>query len=202
MSGSPIDEGESGPIVRVHGFASNKETNWVMPGWTAYAAARTAACWPGFRSPAPRSRGAVKRNFCNGLGAKTKRGSGRRRCQGKISERPAAKTGHPYGNTRARRPRRGPIGADVGAMVGTLRWPGFRSPARGRAAASSENFRNGRCKNETGLPAPAGRRTSGLRKRDGAICSSRELHTRATCGKLTEVGGNPARTFTDRLQMR
>jgi len=28
-----LDEGEGDPIVLVHGFASNKETNWVMPGW-------------------------------------------------------------------------------------------------------------------------------------------------------------------------
>jgi pimeloyl-ACP methyl ester carboxylesterase len=30
-----IDEGEGDPIVLVHGFASNKETNWVSPGWVA-----------------------------------------------------------------------------------------------------------------------------------------------------------------------
>src|ERR1051325_11796124 len=30
-----LDEGEGEPIVLVHGFASNKETNWVMPGWTS-----------------------------------------------------------------------------------------------------------------------------------------------------------------------
>src|SRR4051812_49500057 len=30
-----LDEGEGDPIVLVHGFASNKEVNWVMPGWTA-----------------------------------------------------------------------------------------------------------------------------------------------------------------------
>jgi len=29
-----LDEGEGDPIVLVHGFASNKETNWIMPGWT------------------------------------------------------------------------------------------------------------------------------------------------------------------------
>jgi len=29
-----LDEGDGDPIVLVHGFASNKETNWVMPGWT------------------------------------------------------------------------------------------------------------------------------------------------------------------------
>jgi pimeloyl-ACP methyl ester carboxylesterase len=28
-----IDEGEGEPIVLVHGFASNKEVNWVYPGW-------------------------------------------------------------------------------------------------------------------------------------------------------------------------
>jgi pimeloyl-ACP methyl ester carboxylesterase len=28
-----IDEGEGEPIVLVHGFASNKEVNWVTPGW-------------------------------------------------------------------------------------------------------------------------------------------------------------------------
>ena len=28
-----LDEGEGDPIVLVHGFASNKEVNWVMPGW-------------------------------------------------------------------------------------------------------------------------------------------------------------------------
>jgi pimeloyl-ACP methyl ester carboxylesterase len=28
-----IDEGEGEPIVLVHGFASNKEVNWVVPGW-------------------------------------------------------------------------------------------------------------------------------------------------------------------------
>ena len=28
-----LDEGEGEPIVLVHGFASTKETNWVIPGW-------------------------------------------------------------------------------------------------------------------------------------------------------------------------
>jgi pimeloyl-ACP methyl ester carboxylesterase len=28
-----FDEGEGEPIVLVHGFASNKEVNWVFPGW-------------------------------------------------------------------------------------------------------------------------------------------------------------------------
>src|SRR5450631_988247 len=32
---SYLDEGEGDPIVLVHGFASNKETNWVSPGWVA-----------------------------------------------------------------------------------------------------------------------------------------------------------------------
>ena len=30
---SYLDEGEGEPIVLVHGFASNKEVNWVAPGW-------------------------------------------------------------------------------------------------------------------------------------------------------------------------
>jgi pimeloyl-ACP methyl ester carboxylesterase len=30
-----VDEGEGDPVVLVHGFASNKETNWVFPGWVA-----------------------------------------------------------------------------------------------------------------------------------------------------------------------
>jgi pimeloyl-ACP methyl ester carboxylesterase len=30
-----IDEGDGEPIVLVHGFASNKEVNWVHPGWVA-----------------------------------------------------------------------------------------------------------------------------------------------------------------------
>ena len=30
-----LDEGEGDPIVLVHGFASNKEVNWVQPGWVA-----------------------------------------------------------------------------------------------------------------------------------------------------------------------
>jgi pimeloyl-ACP methyl ester carboxylesterase len=30
-----LDEGEGEPIVLVHGFASNKEVNWVAPGWMA-----------------------------------------------------------------------------------------------------------------------------------------------------------------------
>src|SRR5436305_13411935 len=28
-----LDQGAGDPIVLVHGFASNKETNWVQPGW-------------------------------------------------------------------------------------------------------------------------------------------------------------------------
>jgi pimeloyl-ACP methyl ester carboxylesterase len=28
-----LDEGDGEPIVLVHGFASNKEVNWVFPGW-------------------------------------------------------------------------------------------------------------------------------------------------------------------------
>jgi pimeloyl-ACP methyl ester carboxylesterase len=30
-----LDEGEGDPIVLIHGFASNKEVNWVQPGWVA-----------------------------------------------------------------------------------------------------------------------------------------------------------------------
>jgi pimeloyl-ACP methyl ester carboxylesterase len=30
-----LDEGEGEPVVLVHGFASNKEVNWVAPGWVA-----------------------------------------------------------------------------------------------------------------------------------------------------------------------
>jgi pimeloyl-ACP methyl ester carboxylesterase len=30
-----LDEGEGEPIVLVHGFASNKEVNWVGPGWVS-----------------------------------------------------------------------------------------------------------------------------------------------------------------------
>ena len=30
-----LDQGEGDPIVLVHGFASNKEVNWVAPGWVA-----------------------------------------------------------------------------------------------------------------------------------------------------------------------
>ena len=30
-----LDQGEGEPIVLVHGFASNKEVNWVTPGWMA-----------------------------------------------------------------------------------------------------------------------------------------------------------------------
>src|ERR1700757_5372763 len=28
-----LEEGEGEPILLVHGFASNKEVNWVAPGW-------------------------------------------------------------------------------------------------------------------------------------------------------------------------
>lgn len=34
-----LDEGEGEPVVLVHGFASNKEANWVAPGWTSTLAA-------------------------------------------------------------------------------------------------------------------------------------------------------------------
>ena len=30
-----LDEGDGDPIVLVHGFASNKEMNWVYPGWVS-----------------------------------------------------------------------------------------------------------------------------------------------------------------------
>jgi len=30
-----LDQGKGEPIVLIHGFASNKEVNWVQPGWTA-----------------------------------------------------------------------------------------------------------------------------------------------------------------------
>lgn len=30
-----LDEGEGEPIILVHGFASNKEVNWVNPGWVS-----------------------------------------------------------------------------------------------------------------------------------------------------------------------
>jgi pimeloyl-ACP methyl ester carboxylesterase len=31
-----LDEGEGEPVVLVHGFASNKEVNWVQPGWVSF----------------------------------------------------------------------------------------------------------------------------------------------------------------------
>ncbi len=30
-----LDEGTGDPIMLVHGFASNKETNWIVPGWVS-----------------------------------------------------------------------------------------------------------------------------------------------------------------------
>jgi pimeloyl-ACP methyl ester carboxylesterase len=33
-----LDQGEGEPIVLVHGFASNKEVNWVFPGWESLLA--------------------------------------------------------------------------------------------------------------------------------------------------------------------
>jgi pimeloyl-ACP methyl ester carboxylesterase len=30
-----LDEGEGAPIVLIHGFASNKDVNWVFPGWVS-----------------------------------------------------------------------------------------------------------------------------------------------------------------------
>lgn len=30
-----LDEGEGDPIVLIHGFASNREVNWVYPGWVS-----------------------------------------------------------------------------------------------------------------------------------------------------------------------
>jgi pimeloyl-ACP methyl ester carboxylesterase len=30
-----IDEGDGEPIVLIHGFASNKEVNWILPGWVS-----------------------------------------------------------------------------------------------------------------------------------------------------------------------
>jgi pimeloyl-ACP methyl ester carboxylesterase len=30
-----LDQGEGEPLVLIHGFASNKEVNWVQPGWIA-----------------------------------------------------------------------------------------------------------------------------------------------------------------------
>lgn len=32
---SYLDEGTGDPVVLVHGFASNKEANWIFPGWIA-----------------------------------------------------------------------------------------------------------------------------------------------------------------------
>jgi pimeloyl-ACP methyl ester carboxylesterase len=46
-----LDEGEGEPIMLVHGFASNKEVNWVQPGWVSTL---TAA---GFRAIALDHRG-------------------------------------------------------------------------------------------------------------------------------------------------
>ena len=46
-----LDEGAGDPIVLVHGFASNKETNWVHPGWV------TTLTRAGYRVVAPDNRG-------------------------------------------------------------------------------------------------------------------------------------------------
>jgi pimeloyl-ACP methyl ester carboxylesterase len=46
-----LDEGRGEPIVLVHGFASNKEVNWVQPGWV------TTLAGAGRRVIAPDNRG-------------------------------------------------------------------------------------------------------------------------------------------------
>jgi pimeloyl-ACP methyl ester carboxylesterase len=46
-----LDEGAGDPIVLIHGFASNKETNWVHPGWV------TTLTRAGYRVVAPDNRG-------------------------------------------------------------------------------------------------------------------------------------------------
>ena len=42
-----LDEGSGEPIVLVHGFASNKETNWVNPAWVSTL---TPEIWKGRKS--------------------------------------------------------------------------------------------------------------------------------------------------------
>src|SRR6516225_2651716 len=46
-----LDEGEGEPVVLVHGFASNKEVNWVAPTWI------TTLTRAGYRAIALDSRG-------------------------------------------------------------------------------------------------------------------------------------------------
>jgi len=71
---------------------------------------------------------------------------------------------------------------------------------------SSEIFATGQCKNETGLPARTGRRSADLRS--SGIAGWRGMFPHGNfirvqpVENLLKVGGNPARTFTDRLQMR
>ena len=46
-----LDEGADDPIMLIHGFASNKETNWVHPGWVRLASLRAGS------DPVPHSQG-------------------------------------------------------------------------------------------------------------------------------------------------
>src|SRR5580704_8661447 len=89
-----LDEGEGEPIVLVHGFASNKEVNWVAPGWV------TTLTRPWRLVETLRSRRLSQHHH------------GRRRARADRSSRPAARRRHglfhgraEYGVPRAGQPR-------------------------------------------------------------------------------------------------
>ena len=94
-----LDTGEGDPIVLVHGFGSNKEVNWVDPGWVDYADRR--------RPPRHRARQSRPRRVDQALRSRantTARHGGRRARACSIISRSSAPTSWAIRWARASRP--------------------------------------------------------------------------------------------------
>ena len=122
-----LDEGEGEPIVLVHGFASNKEVNWVGPGWV------TTLTRAGRRVIALDNRGHGALQQALRSGRLSQRDHGRGRAGAARSSRPAARRCHGLFHGRA---HHGLSGAGASRARALRRARRSRHPARrGRGAA-------------------------------------------------------------------
>ena len=169
-----LDEGEGEPIVLVHGFASNKEVNWVSPGWVSTLHAG--------RPPGHCARQSRPRRVDQALRSRrvSQRDHGRRRSRAARSSRPRARRRHglldgraEHGVPRARPSRPGALG----------------DPRRARHQSDRGSGPPDTIAQALEAPAPRGGDRSA-----GPICSAR-LPSRPdpTCGRLPPASAVRAR---------
>ena len=177
-----LDEGEGEPIVLVHGFASNKEVNWVHPGWIATL---TKA---GRRAIALDNRGHGASTKLYDPAAYHSAVMARGRARAARSSRPRARRRHGLLDGRA---HRGVPGARASRARAQRRPRRARQPpGRGRRPAANRSPMRSRRRRSPTCTIPQGRDVPRLRRADPLRpAGARRLHPRLAPDADARRGG-------------